>query len=239
MNALEPPRVSVLAWLTVAAVATVSCGAEERDPGVENATTASFAESDTTDPERFFSDLEDRLLQHPESRIGFRITADGAFTAALEGELFLGDENDVALSSQGTFGPDSVSLSLRVADGRLIGGNGDRSFEEPVPAGLREALVIGLTRMGLLHNLARLVSASPPDRADGNVRDWVRVREVAWTAPDSATGGRGVSFDVWVDEQPTADAVLWFDDRGRPVGRDQTVRFPGGEMRVRERYEIR
>lgn len=239
MNVVELRRAFALTSLAVGVLIAPSCGAGNPDAGVENDTTASFARPGATDPGRFFAELEDSLLRRPESRIGFRITADGAFTADLEGELYIGTGNEITLDSRGTFGADSVSLSLTAADGRLIGGNGGRTFEEPVPADLREAIVIGLTRMGLLHNLARLVSGSPPDRADGGVRRWVKAAEFDWSAPDSVIGGPSLSFQVRVDEQPAGDAVLWIDAQGRPVAREQTVRFPDGEMRVREEYEIR
>ncbi len=239
MNAPEIRYACVLAWLSMGALVTGSCGAEAGNPGAERGATASLAELGATDPETFFADLEARWLQDPESRIDFRITAEGTFTAALEGELFLGEGNEVALRSEGTFGSDSVSLSLEVAEGQMIGGNNERRFEEPVPAGLREALVIGLTRMGLVHNLARLVSGAPPDQADGTVWAWVQGRAFDWVAQESAGGRRGVSFQVWVEEQAAADAVLWLDAGGWPVAREQTVRFPSGEMRVHEAYEIR
>lgn len=239
MNVRGRRYTCVRTWLFVGALVAASCGTGAGTPGAGSGATSSLPESGATDPAAAFADLEGRLLQDPDSRIGFRITAEGAFTATLEGELFLGEGDVAALTSVGTFGSDSVSLSLEVADGRLIGGNGVRRFEEPVPAGLREAVVIGLTRMGLLHNLARLVSGSPPDRADGTVRTWVQARAIDWVAQDGAEGRRGLSFQVWVDEQAAGDAVLWLDSRGWPVARDQTVRFPGGEMRVHEAYEIR
>jgi len=71
----------------------------------------------------------------------------------------------------------------------------ERCFDEPVPPEVREALVIGLTRMGILHNLARLVAGVPPDRASGGVRDWVEGREIAW-ADSVEVGELGVRFEI-------------------------------------------
>lgn len=191
------------------------------------------------DPARYLEVLEEHLVNRPASRVGFRITSEGAFAAALAGELRLTREGGASLDARGTFGADSVVLTLRTADGRMTGGNGTRGFDQPAPPALREALVIGMMRMGILHNLARLVAGSPPDHADGAVRSWVEVRDVAWLPRDTTAARRGLSYDLFVAGQPAGAGVLWLDGRGRPVARQLTVRFQQGEMRVAEEYEVR
>jgi hypothetical protein len=52
-------------------------------------------------------------------------------------------------------------------------------------------------------------------------------------------GARGVTFEIWVEDQPAGEATLWLNGGGELVGRNQVVRFPGGEMVVRERYQVR
>ena len=47
------------------------------------------------------------------------------------------------------------------------------------PPALNEAIVIGLTRMGHLHNIAVLTGGLPPDHSDGGAADWVRVANFA------------------------------------------------------------
>ena len=184
--------------------------------------------------------LEEKLLALPGVEVRYRITSEGAFAAELEGVLTLGAGSKTSLVAEGTFGDEPVALSLSASEGQMSGGSRERTFQEPLPNGMREALVIGLTRMGLLHNLARLVAGSPPDRADGTVREWVEVREVAWTAStEDAPGTRVIRFDIWVAGQPAGEATLWLSGGGLPVFREQVVRFPGGEMRVVERYEVK
>jgi hypothetical protein len=192
------------------------------------------------DPGREFAQLEQELLRRPELQVSFHITSQGAFAAELEGVLTLGAGSGTSLVAEGTFGDEPVTLSLSASEGQMSGGSQERTFQEPLPNGMREALVIGLTRMGLLHNLARLVAGSPPDRADGSVREWVQVRNVAWEpGRGDIPGSRGLRFDIWVGGRAAGEGTLWLDvdGEGPPVLREQIVRFPGGEMRVTERYE--
>lgn len=160
----------------------------------------------------------------------FRITASDAVEALLEGTLTI-DGDRITLATTGSFDGAPVVATMRVVDGRLLGGTHQRRFDEPVPRDLRAAILIGFTRMGLLHNLARLTAGRIPDRPDGAVRDWVAVEGVGWA--------EAFTFDIRVDGQAAGEAKLWLDDRGLPRERRQTVRFPGGAMHVHELYAFR
>lgn len=191
------------------------------------------------DPGEAFGRLEEAWLLPNEISIRFHITSEGAFQAELRGELQLGGDGGASLIGEGTFGGEPAAPFLTVSEGRMTGGNRDRTFQEEAPPHVREALVMGLTRMGLLHNLARLVAGSPPDRADGTVGDWVKVHDLALEAPrEDVPGSTGIRFGISVAGQPAGEATLWLGENGQPVLREQIVRFPAGEMRVVERYEI-
>lgn len=183
--------------------------------------------------------VEDRLMSAEGRTVGFRVTSEGTFSASLEGELVLTSPTEVSMEASGTFGTDSVDLWVRGTMEGMSWGNADRSEEADLPPGLRESLVIGLVRMGVLHNLARLVSGAPPERTDGTVRSWVQADEAEWVSADPERGARGIAFGIWVYGERTADATVWLDADGRLVGRDQVVAFPGGAMRVEEWYELR
>jgi len=191
------------------------------------------------DPGEAFGRLEEAWLLPNEIGVRFHITSEGAFQAELRGELHLGVDGVASLLGEGTFGGEAAAPFLTVSEGRMAGGNRERTFQVAAPAHLREALVMGLTRMGLLHNLARLVAGSPPDRADGTVGEWVQVHDLALEAPrEDAPGSTGIRFGISVAGQPAGEATLWLGENGQPVLREQIVRFPAGEMRVVERYEI-
>jgi hypothetical protein len=189
------------------------------------------------DPTEVFQALETRLLEATAARASFRITAEGVLTVALDGVLVLAGEESLSLDAAGTFGDRAVRVELQVADGWMTRSNGTDTVRERAPAHAKEAVLIGLTRMGLLHNLARLVAALPPDRAAGGVTDWVRAEDIASVAPADGRAGPGVRFRILVAGQESGDAALWLDWSGLPLQREQTVRFPQGEMRVREEFE--
>jgi len=182
--------------------------------------------------------LERRLMEAREVRVACSATAEGVLAADLDGTLALTPDG-VEIRHRGTFVDNPADLDLRVDGGRLIGGNGDRRLDAEVPPALREAVVVGLTRMGILHNLARLSGAMAPDHADGGVAEWATLDAAAWgeTAEVDGTPARAVEFGLLVDGEPSADVRLWLDaDTGLPLRREQTVHFPQGEMRVVERY---
>lgn len=182
---------------------------------------------------------EQRLLDLMPLDLGFVITAEGVIDAYLFGELQIRRRNDMSLAAWGTFMGDSVRMSLTAATGRLFGEGAGDAFDEAVPAHLHEALLIGLSRMGVLHNLARLNFGRPPDRADGTVRNWAEARGIRWSEVPAANSGGALRFELWVDNQHAADTELWIDANGLPLRRVQTVRFPTGTMRVTERYTFR
>lgn len=164
----------------------------------------------------------------------FSVTATGAVAVDLEGELELGP--CCGLIAEGDFAGQPYALALRATGDHLQAHSGDDLlFEGPVPGELSHALRIGLTRMGVLHNVAMLVGGAPPDHADGGVEDWVRTSEHKHVERD---GQPGIAFDLTVAGQPSGHATLWLDDRGWPASREQSVDFPEGTMKVVEVYEF-
>jgi predicted esterase/predicted DNA-binding protein (MmcQ/YjbR family) len=182
-----------------------------------------------------FEALEERLMG-TDLVVAFRVTADGARTARLDGVLRMAGAGGARLVADGQFAGAPVALTLMAGDGWMVGGNQDTTFRHGTPVELRESLILGLTRMGVLHNLARLAAGRPPDRADGGVRDWVQLADVAWVEDAAGSGARGIGFEVVVDGTPRARAELALDAAGLPRALHVVVRFPGGEMTVREEY---
>jgi hypothetical protein len=201
------------------------------------------AAGDARPAEDIFAEMENRMLQASVISGRFSVSASGAFSASLRGTLEMSHGAGTDLQATGSFGEDSVAVFLR-SDGRSMeGGHAERTFLEQTPAGLTEALILGFTRMGILHNLARLSGGAIPDRADGGVRDWVEVRNVHFGPdPDQdglPSGMTALSFEIHVAGEQAAEATLWLDpDTGWPVHRRQVVTFPGGRMMVTEGYDL-
>ena len=169
------------------------------------------------------------MLAANEIAFDFHVTAEGAVGADLKGRLDIGSGAGARLVASGTFDGQPVELALRSDENQLEMANGARVTRTATPAQLKEALVIGVTRMGILHNLARLTGGLAPDHAEGGVRDWVTVGAFA-------PGANGIGFDLTVAGEPAGSAMLEIDAGGRPAIRRQTVDFPTGQMHVVERY---
>jgi hypothetical protein len=199
-------------------------------------------QGDAVRAEELFRGLENKLLRGTAWVVRARATSEGAFVSDLNGTVGVQQGNVARIELSGTFGDQAIDAFL-VSDGNVLlyGEAQAGSFEEGVPWALNEAIVIGLTRMGLLHNFARLTSGSPPDRMTGGVREWVEVSDFSLGeggAEDAASTLR-IRFAITVAGEPAGTATLLFDEEtGLPLRREQTVEFATGTMTVVEVYEF-
>ena len=177
------------------------------------------------------TELEAKLLNVAQVSLEFEIIATGGVEADLRGSLALRGKQGIELAVTGTFAGEDLDLVMHSTDAGLLFGSKDAPRSIAMPAAIRESIVVGFTRMGILHNIARLAGGSPPDRGEGGVSGWVTVNSVAKSAD-----GRHLSFDIVVAGQPSGSAVLLLDPFGMVVKRDQAVEFPGGTMVVVENY---
>jgi hypothetical protein len=217
--------------------AAVACGGQEPSSGA--AAPPEVADAADLAPDAGFDALEDALVDGPPVRIAFDVTAEGSATADLTGTLTLGEGGRVRLEASGRFVDAEVDVVL-ISDGERVFWTGS-PFEDgkPTPAALREALGVGFTRMGILHNLARLSVGQAPDHEDGGVEAWVTVsatdeRGMLEGAPAGAAE-RSVVRAITVDGYPSGTFALELEGRV-PRVRRQVVEFPQGIMRVVERY---
>ena len=180
--------------------------------------------------------LENRLLTAETVRVDFTITSDGVLSTALKGSLDIRGDT-LSLEADGDFGGSPVDLILAVSGTEIAGGNlaladaSLREFSVKNPGAAKEAVILGMTRMGILHNLALLTGSRPPDRSAGGIREWVKTENVR-------DRGDGLAFDIMVDGHKAAEGSLALDGRRLPTRREQTNRFPAGEMRVVETYRV-
>lgn len=192
--------------------------------------------------EELFYGLEEKLLQGTAWVVRAQTTSEGAFESSLSGAVALRQGNIARIEINGSFGGKPVDAFL-ISDGTVLlyGDAQLGSFEDAAPWALNEAIIIGMTRMGLLHNFALLTAGDPPDRATGGVRDWVEVTDFRLGEIESINDGSAlpVTFGLIVSGQPAGEATLWFDEStGLPVQREQTVDFETGMMTVTEVYEF-
>lgn len=182
-------------------------------------------------PDVKFYKLEKRLAGARVLKMDFSITAEGAVTVDISGNLEM-KEGRILLKGSGVFAGKSVDLFLS-SDGRQVEyGNRDERKTAASPPDLRNAILTGLTRMGILHNLARLTGNALPDHADGGVKEWVTVDSLTADPQNKNV----VSFNLTVAGTPSGSANLEISGAGFPVVRHQTVHFKSGDMRVVEKY---
>lgn len=168
--------------------------------------------------------------------IPFQVDATGAMEVGLSGRLALAGEGMALLEVRGTFGGQPLDARL-VSDGSRLWWTG-AGEAVPTPPGLREALALGFTRMGVLHNVARLSAGAAPDHAEGGVAEWVTTApDTAGSAPEPRRDRPSLARAVVVSGVPTGSFRLAFLPEGSvPVERRQAVSFPTGVMQVEERY---
>lgn len=223
----------VFFWMILPVLVAGCAGGSEQQKTQASTTMSSNDLSTMKTPAEQFAQLEETLLTADSLSINFTVTSTGMFAAKLNGNLSISPGEKIDLHAAGTFGEQSVTLHLQADEMRMRGGNGTSNFDQERPEELREALLLGLTRMGILHNLAKLVTGAPPDHADGGVREWIQADSIS-----SGDSSDEIAFNIIVSGTRTAAARLEIEqETGLPSKRTQSVVFPGGRMDVVELYE--
>lgn len=177
--------------------------------------------------------LEQRLLDARWIHFSFDIEARGALSAHVMGHCWLGQEGEARLMFEGRFQGRPVHSEI-VSDGILIRHSNPRISQKAAPLDTYRAFVLGLTRMGLLHNIAVSFSGRAPDRAMGDVDQWLEVSDLVVDENESQ-----LSFNLSVGGKPSAQCRLSLDPEAEflPTVRHQTVRFSeSATMHVVEKY---
>jgi hypothetical protein len=221
----------VLTTIALGACATQT-NSPERSPAVE------VVEVEQT-PASEFEALQDRMIGAQRVEFEFEIDSEGALVSHFSGRVRWVRDGEFSVVATGEFvgvpqqlelRGDSTTLTTIVA--------GTERWTGARPPELIEAVVIGLTHMGLLHNLAVLTGGDPPDHADGGAHEWLGAGELE-AGPTQQRGeveAHSLEFAILVSGQAAGRTTLWLDARGLPIERQSAVEFPDGEMRVFERY---
>lgn len=203
------------------------------------AATAQDALSDG-DPAQVMAKLEQRLLVANRVVVEATIQSRGFIASDLRGRTELLDRNRANVAYTGTFAGKPADLAL-AADGRLVQlMNGPQTRQARIEAESNRAIIVGLARMGLLHNLARLTGLGEPDHAQGGVADWVKLdnfRPTTFAQFGALEGTTVLGYDLVVAGITSGGVRLWLDPATNlPRRRALTVRFGQSEMEVTEDY---
>ncbi len=199
------------------------------------------AEPAPVDPAMRIAAAED-VLVGGQVRTRFRVDAGGAFEAHFVGVLVM-EEPRVRIEATGVFGDKPVEVSFEADGSTMKGTGGAQAFELSQPPALREALGVGIMRMGLLHTLAMLVAGRPPDVPEGDVREWLVLTPqpgaptVAVAEPHHADlPPDPITFRTAVAGDDSVLATVWLEEAILRE-RQQETRFDDGVMTVIESFE--
>ena len=175
----------------------------------------------------------------------FEIDSKGENAAHLTGTLELVDGNALHLVAEGNFKSDPVQLELDSRDAAGIvrtttKGASVSSHRDPPADKLREAVALGLARMGLLHNLALLSLDQPLEKTGGGLAEWVKPLAPKDGASDTVNGEpcKRVDFGIEIEGKNMGDAsVCIADATGLPLQRSSTIHFPAGDMTLSETFK--
>ncbi|HWW62135.1 MAG TPA: hypothetical protein VN181_12265 [Thermoanaerobaculia bacterium] len=159
-----------------------------------------------------FAALEAQLLEADPFILRFHIESKGAITALAKGDV-IRIHDSFSLHAYGKAGGEDKEGDLKL---------------EHAPEATRRTVILGMTRMGLLHNIYRLYSKQD---VDADIDRRVEAGNVMWDPV-----ARKFTFDIMVQGAKTAEVELWVNEANRPVQRHVVVHFPQGDMNVRESY---
>lgn len=174
------------------------------------------------DPLAAFGGLEERLLTAQKVELTAEVSASGAVTAEMSGTLVVQPELEASVVVDGFF--DGNELEARWDSATA------KASDTTAPA-WAEGILIGLTRMGVLHNWAKIVGGQDPDV---DVKTAMQVEQLAWKGGDPST--RTLTFSLVFMDTPMGEVELTLDPDGLPHHRVQIVHFPEGDMQVLEQY---
>jgi hypothetical protein len=180
------------------------------------------------------ADLEDRLLRAERFTLRFDAVTTGPLEMTVSGNVAVAKDGVASFDVVGTMKGERFEAKLD-SDGKTMKGN---AWESPVPPALPEGIIIGFTRMGIMHNVVRLGLGGPPDGTDGKIRETVQLSDERYLTEEDVDGApaRRIAFKISMGGQPVGEATLWVDDRWLPLKREQVVHFPDGDLHVVERY---
>lgn len=194
---------------------------------------------------RRLSMAEDALLYGNNMTATFELDSKGANAAHMTGTLELIDGNALHLVAEGNFKSEPVQVELDSRDSNAISrvttkGASVESHRDPPASKLRHAVALGISRMGLLHNVVTLAMDQPLDKKDGGFENWAKTIEVKDGASENINGEvcKRVDFVVQVEGQRMGEASVCISDAtSLPLQRNMTVHFPEGDMTAVETYK--
>lgn len=208
------------------------------------ATVGPHAMSDSLVGADRLTEMEKILATAPNLQGKFDLESKGENAAKMTGVLRLYEGNALRLEADGNFKGEAVQVVLDSRDASAISravtkGPSASSNRDPPGAALRETITQGLSRMGLMHNLAVLSMEHPIQFAEGGFSKYAKAINITDGHSDTVQSVpcRRVDFHIEVDGRDLGEATVCIADAtGLPLHRRSTVHFPQGDMTLVELY---
>jgi hypothetical protein len=161
-----------------------------------------------------FEKMEEAILSQPLQ--GKTVShAEGSVKVDVEATLTVGSDTKISYK------------------GNVMGRDVDKTWENPTTPDLRDAILLGITRMGLTHNLVLFTSDRPPANVEGHIRQALTPHDFA-----KASGG-GIAYKLRADNREMGEGVIKFNSKTHlPMSRKFTFHLDNGDMRVSESYQL-
>jgi hypothetical protein len=161
-----------------------------------------------------FEQMEEALVRQPVEGKVFS-HADGSVSADIEATLTIGGDTKIDYK------------------GNVMGKDVDSTYKAATTPELRDAILIGMARMGLLHNIVSFTRDRPPANVEGHVREALIAHDFA-----KAPGG-GISYKLRAGNREMGESVIKINSKSHfPMSRQFTAHLDNGDMHVSETYRL-
>jgi hypothetical protein len=179
------------------------------------------------DPVAVLGELEARLLGASEVVIEANARADGVLSAQVEGTIRVVRDGVSTIEVDGSM--QQMKLSNTWSSEKPV----DEAARDTQPGVWADSLLLGATRMGVMHNWAMVLGKLDPSTYHGDMASYVEVVDIDWKGDPSE---RTIGFRIVAGGVESGSAALTLDENGLPKSRAQVVYFQEGDMSVLEQY---
>jgi hypothetical protein len=183
-----------------------------------------------------FESLEALLARAGRFDVKAHVVSSGAVASDLTADVGVANSGIVAIRMHGTLDGKPDDRLLRT-DGvvTMVTKDGQDTRLQP-GHNMREAVQLGLLRVGLWHNLLLLSHGLQPEHHEGGIKSWTAVDNIHYAGAPRA-GATSIAFDVLIENKKVGTATLWIDDKTElPVKREQTIVLDGKKIQTVEDY---
>jgi hypothetical protein len=117
--------------------------------------------------------------------------------------------------------------------GNVMGQDVDKTWDHATTPELRDSLLLGITRLGLFHNLVNFTRDRPPANVEGHIREALIPHDFALQK------GNVVAYKLRAGNREMGEATITIDPKTHfPLARTLVAHLDKGDMRVTETYHL-